>query len=51
MLYIFEGSICSMLFLAKPISGQLTTSSESTELGYYDIEQAKEMIVWDSFKK
>lgn len=36
-----KGSICSTLFMAKPIGGELKTSSESIELGYFDIEDAK----------
>lgn len=46
-----KGSICSILFIAKPIGGELQTSSESLELGYFDIEDAKRMVTWRSFKE
>ncbi|QTD41908.1 NUDIX hydrolase [Sporosarcina sp. Te-1] len=44
-------SICNTLFLAKPIGGQLTTSSESVEVGYFPVQQALEMITIDNFKQ
>ncbi|MFZ3577782.1 NUDIX hydrolase [Virgibacillus sp. DJP39] len=42
-------SICNTLFLAKPIGGQLTTSSESLEVGYFSVEDAMEMVTWKNF--
>lgn len=30
---------------------ELRTSSESIELGYFDIEDAKRMVTWRSFKE
>ncbi|MCG7381992.1 NUDIX hydrolase [Paenibacillus sp. ACRRY] len=46
-----KGSICSTLFMAKPIGGELRTSSESIDLGYFDIEDAKRMVTWRSFEE
>ena len=42
-------SICNTLFLAKPIGGELTTSSESLEVGFFPIEQALEMVTYSNF--
>ncbi|WP_371817515.1 NUDIX hydrolase [Virgibacillus sp. MSJ-26] len=44
-------SICNTLFLAKPIGGELTTSSESLEVGFYPIDQALKMITIDNFRQ
>ncbi|MDN4607830.1 NUDIX hydrolase [Sporosarcina sp. F6_3S_P_2] len=44
-------SICNTLFLAKPIGGQLTTSAESIEVGFFPIEQALEMVTLGNFRR
>jgi len=44
-------SICNTLFLAKPIGGEFTTSSESLEVGFFPVEQASEMITIDNFRQ
>ncbi|MFC4411611.1 NUDIX hydrolase [Chungangia koreensis] len=44
-------SICNTLFLAKPIGGELTTSSESLEVGFFPIEQALEMVTTLNFRQ
>lgn len=44
-------SICNTLFLAKPIGGEFTTSTESLEVGFFPIEQALEMITIDNFRQ
>ncbi len=46
-----SSSICNTLFLAKPIGGKLTTSSESIEVGYFPIEEALAMVTWKNFKQ
>lgn len=33
-------SICNTLFLAKPVGGEFTTSSESLDVGFFPVEQA-----------
>ena len=33
-------SICNTLFLARPIGGEFTTSSESLEVGFFPIDEA-----------
>ena len=44
-------SICNTLFLAKPIGGELTTSSESLEVGFFPIEKALEMVTYSNFRE
>ncbi|MFF2879066.1 NUDIX hydrolase [Gottfriedia sp. NPDC057991] len=46
-----SASICNTLFLAKPIGGKLTTSSESLEVGYFPIDEALTMVTWKNFKQ
>ncbi|WP_164670824.1 NUDIX hydrolase [Virgibacillus doumboii] len=42
-------SICNTLFLAKPTGGELTTTEEALEVGYFPIETALEMVTWKNF--
>ncbi|MEK4358320.1 NUDIX hydrolase [Paenibacillus sp. FSL M7-1455] len=42
-------SICNTLFLAKPIGGELTTSDESLEAGFFPIEEALHKVQWKNF--
>jgi 8-oxo-dGTP diphosphatase len=44
-------SICNTLFLAKPVGGELTTTPESLEVGFYPIEQALDMVTFINFRK
>jgi 8-oxo-dGTP diphosphatase len=44
-------SICNTLFLAKPIGGQLATSSESLETGFYPVNEALEMVTFLNFRQ
>lgn len=44
-------SICNTLFVGRPIGGQLTTSSESLEVGYFDIDEALQMVTWKNFRE
>ncbi|SES63296.1 ADP-ribose pyrophosphatase YjhB, NUDIX family [Oceanobacillus limi] len=44
-------SICNTLFLAKPIGGELTTTPESLEVGFYPIEKALEMVTVGNFRE
>lgn len=44
-------SICNTLFLAKPIGGESTTSSESLEVGFFPIEQALEMVTYSNSRE
>lgn len=46
-----SGSICNTLFLGIPIGGELTTSSESLEVGFFPIKKALEMVTWENFKQ
>ena len=44
-------SICNTLFLAKPTGGNLATSPESLEVGFFPIDQALKMITIDNFRQ
>ena len=44
-------SICNTLFLARPIGGELTTSTESIEVGYFPVEKALKMVTWKNFRQ
>ncbi|PFN99605.1 ADP-ribose pyrophosphatase [Bacillus sp. AFS076308] len=44
-------SICNTLFLGRPTGGELTTSSESLEVGFFPINQALEMVTWNNFRQ
>ncbi|WP_186575730.1 NUDIX hydrolase [Aquibacillus kalidii] len=46
-----RGSICNHLFLGKPVGGELTTSPESLEVGYYPINKGLDMITWKNFRQ
>jgi 8-oxo-dGTP diphosphatase len=46
-----EGSICNTLFLGKPVGGELTTSPESLEVGFFPLEEALEMVTWNNFRQ
>ncbi|MEH7112861.1 NUDIX hydrolase [Neobacillus niacini] len=46
-----EESICNTLFLGKPIGGELTTSPESLEVGFFPLEVALEMVTWNNFRQ
>ncbi|MDB5083137.1 MAG: ADP-ribose pyrophosphatase [Bacilli bacterium] len=45
------GCICNTLFLGRPIGGELTTSSESLEVGFYSINDALRMVTWKNFRQ
>ncbi|MBM7692191.1 8-oxo-dGTP pyrophosphatase MutT (NUDIX family) [Peribacillus deserti] len=44
-------SICNTLFLGIPVGGELTTSPESLEVGFFLIEMALEMVTWKNFRQ
>ncbi|MEH7504637.1 NUDIX hydrolase [Neobacillus drentensis] len=44
-------SICNTLFLGTPIGGELTTSTESLEVGFFPVEEALEMVTWNNFRQ
>ena len=46
-----SGSVCNTLFLGRPIGGELTTSPESLEVGYFPVEIALEMVTWKNFRQ
>lgn len=46
-----QRSICNTLFLAKPLGGKLTTSSESLEVGFFPLEEGLEMVEWGNFRQ
>lgn len=46
-----ENSICNSLFLARPIGGVLTTSSESLEVGFFPLPEALNKITLPNFRE
>jgi len=44
-------SICNTLFLAKPVGGELTTSPESLEVGFFPIKEALKMVTYKNFRQ
>ena len=46
-----SASICNTLFLGRPVGGELTTTTESLEVGFFPIETALEMVNWGNFKQ
>lgn len=44
-------SICNTLFLAKPIGGVPTTSSESLEVRFFPIDEALKIVNYGNFKQ
>jgi len=45
-----DRSICTTLFLGKAIGGELSTSSESLEVGFFPIAQALDMVKWKNLR-
>ncbi len=46
-----RNSVCSTLFVGKPIGGEPTTSAESLEVGFFPLNEALEMVTWISFRE
>ncbi len=46
-----ESSICNALFRAEPIGGELTTSEESLEVGFFPLDEAMELVTWKNFRQ
>ena len=46
-----SSSICNTLFLAKPTGGELTTTNESLDVGYFPIREGLEMVTWKDFRQ
>jgi len=44
-------SICNTLFLGKPIGGELRTTPESLEVGFFPVKKALEMVTWKNFRQ
>ncbi|WP_159880975.1 NUDIX hydrolase [Paenibacillus puerhi] len=44
-------SVCSTLFVGRPVGGEFKTSNESLEINYFSLEEALNKITWKSFKK
>lgn len=43
-------SICNTLFLGRPVGGELTTTPESLEVGFFPIDAALDMVTYGNFK-
>ncbi|MCR2823619.1 NUDIX hydrolase [Lederbergia panacisoli] len=44
-------SVCATCWQGKVIGGELQTSSESLEVGFFSIEEALQMVTWSNFKE
>ncbi|MCC5803608.1 ADP-ribose pyrophosphatase YjhB (NUDIX family) [Bacillus sp. V-88] len=44
-------SICNTLFLAKPVGGVPTTSSESLEVAFFPIDEGLKMVTHSNFRE
>lgn len=45
-----ESNVCATCWLGKAIGGDLQTSSESLDVGFFTIEEALEMVKWSNFR-
>ncbi|NOU75834.1 NUDIX domain-containing protein [Paenibacillus sp. LMG 31458] len=45
------GCICNTLFLGRPVGGELITTPESLEVGFFPIGEALEMVTWKNFRQ
>ncbi|GGG14888.1 hypothetical protein GCM10010912_69150 [Paenibacillus albidus] len=43
--------ICNTLFLGRPVGGELVTTPECLEAGFFPIEEALEMVTWKNFRQ
>jgi len=41
----------AMLFVAEPIGGKLSLSNETTDVGYFSLEDMKAMNVWEHHRQ
>jgi 8-oxo-dGTP diphosphatase len=44
-------SICNLLFVGRPVGGQLRTSAESIEVGWHALPNALDRVTWPTFRK
>ncbi|WP_409174591.1 NUDIX hydrolase [Brevibacillus fortis] len=44
-------SLCNALFLAKPVGGELITTPECLEAGFFPVEEALEKVTWKNFRQ
>jgi 8-oxo-dGTP diphosphatase len=43
-------SVCETCWQAKAVGGELQSSSESLEVGFFTIEEALQMVSWGNFR-
>ena len=46
-----KSGVCATCWLAKSIGGEMQTSSESLEVGFFSIEEALKMVTYSNFKE
>lgn len=46
-----SGGICNTLFLAKQVGGEMTTTEEALEVGYFSVQDALNMVTWKNFRE
>ncbi|REJ10424.1 NUDIX hydrolase [Halobacillus trueperi] len=44
-----DRSICNTLFLGKAVGGTLRTTEEALEVGFFPLEEARDMVTWGNF--
>lgn len=43
--------VCATCWLAKAMGGEMQTSSESLEVGFFTLEEVSKMVTWSNFKE
>jgi 8-oxo-dGTP diphosphatase len=46
-----NSNVCATCWLGKAIGGEVQTSSESLEVGFFTLEEALNMVKWSNFKE
>ncbi|MBH0229109.1 NUDIX hydrolase [Halobacillus yeomjeoni] len=46
-----EAGVCATCWLAKAVGGEMETSSESLEVGFFPLEEALKKVTWSNFRE
>jgi 8-oxo-dGTP diphosphatase len=46
-----DRGVCNLIFLGKPVGGELATSIESLEVGYFPLEEGLNKVTWGNFRE
>ncbi|WP_027954599.1 NUDIX hydrolase [Halobacillus kuroshimensis] len=44
-----DRSICNALFIGKVIGGELKTTEEALNVGFFNLEEAEKLVTWTNF--